>query len=45
MVDEGVGTIDVCVEIQATPASVLECEIVATLTTTDGPKAGKGITQ
>ena len=38
-VGEGDG-INVCVEIQATQANVLECEIVATLTTTDGPKAG-----
>ena len=44
-VGEGDGSVDVCVEIVAiTPLNVLECEIVVALTTTDGAKAGNGIT-
>ena len=43
-VGEGDGSVDVCVEIVATPLNVLECEIVVALTTTDGAKAGNNIT-
>ena len=43
-VGEGDGSVDVCVEIVATPLNVLECEIVVVLTTTDGAKAGNDIT-
>ena len=38
---EGNGTTQVCVEVSGIPASGLECEIMVTLTTMDGDKAGR----
>jgi len=38
--DVGTGTIDVCAEIVALPGSGLETDLVVTLSTTDGAKAG-----
>ena len=38
---EGNGTTEVCVEVSGVPGGGLECEIVVTLTTMDGDKAGR----
>ena len=38
--DVGTGTIDVCAEIAALPGGGLETDLVVTLSTMDGTKAG-----
>ena len=39
MVDESQSSVEVCASLTDIPAGGLECEVVATINTTDGPKA------
>ena len=39
VVDESQSSVEVCVSLTDIPAGGLECEVVATINTTDGPKA------
>ena len=39
MVNENQGSVEVCVNLTNIPAGGLECEVVATINTSDGPKA------
>ena len=39
MVDESQSSVEVCASLTDIPAGGLECEVVATINTSDGPKA------
>ena len=39
VVDESESSVEVCASLTDIPAGGLECEVVATINTTDGPKA------
>ena len=40
-VDEHESSVEVCASLTNVPGGGLECEIIATINSTDGPKAGK----
>ena len=40
-VSEEAGSVDICADLTAVPPGGLECDIVLTLSLTDGTKAGK----
>ena len=39
MVDESQSSVEVCANLTDIPAGGLECDVIATINTTDGPKA------
>ena len=43
VVDEGQSSVEVCANLTDIPAGGLECEVVATINTNDGPKASMSL--
>ena len=43
MVDESQSSVEVCVNLTDIPAGGLECEVIATISTSDGPKASMSL--
>ena len=43
MVDESQSSVEVCANLTDIPAGGLECEVVATINTNDGPKASMSL--
>ena len=43
MVDESQSSVEVCTSLTDIPAGGLECEVIATINTTDGPKASMSL--